>query len=159
MWSRWARWCIYTTQQYSLVKLTAYPSPKYGGLKTGRKLKNQTIFLFTTTDTSRYIPFSSQTLEHTCARCPILIGRGQAEWSPLDRIQKQVKIIYNLFQITGVGSGRRGGGGAMVCLCPPPLLTPYFYFPLQLYVYITLTNNYLAFFTYQLIILWTISIN
>ena len=51
-----------------------------------------------------------------------------------------------------------GGGGAMVCLCPP-LLTPHFYFPLELYVYITLTNNYLAFFIYQLIILWTISIN
>ena len=42
---------------------------------------------------------------------------------------------------------------------PPPLLTPHFYFPLELYVYITLTNNYLAFFIYQLIILWTISIN
>ena len=54
------------------------------------------------------------------------------------------------------------GGGAMVCLCPlppPPLLTTHFYFPLELYVYITLTNNYLAFFIYQLIILWTISIN
>ena len=60
-----------------------------------------------------------------------------------------------------------GGGGAMVCLCPPPpppphthtLLTPHFYFPFELYVYITLTNNYLAFFIYQLIILWTILIN
>ena len=53
-----------------------------------------------------------------------------------------------------------GGGGAMVCLCPPPpTLTPHFYFPLELYVYITLTNNYLTFFIYQLIILWTISIN
>ena len=49
-------------------------------------------------------------------------------------------------------------GGAMVCLCPP-LLTPHFYFSLELYVYITLTNNYLTFFIYQLIILWTISIN
>ena len=39
------------------------------------------------------------------------------------------------------------------------LLTPHFYFPLELYVYLTLTNNYLAFFTYQLIILWIISIN
>ena len=39
---------------------------------------------------------------------------------------------------------------------PPP---PHFYFPLELYVYITLTNNYLAFFIYQLIILWTILIN
>ena len=39
----------------------------------------------------------------------------------------------------------------MVCLCPPPppLLTPHFYFPLELYVYTTLTNNYLAFFIYQ----------
>ena len=51
-----------------------------------------------------------------------------------------------------------GGGGSMVCLCPP-LLTSHFYFPLELYVYITLTNNYLTFFIYQLIILWTISIN
>ena len=71
--------------------------------------------------------------------------------------------------ITGVGSGGQGGhvpphffdwgGGAMVCLCPPPppLLTPHFYFPLELYVYITLTNN-LAFLIYQLIILWTITI-
>ena len=45
----------------------------------------------------------------------------------------------------------------MVCLCPPRL-TPHFYFPLE-YVYITLTNNYLTFFIYQLIILWIISIN
>ena len=62
----------------------------------------------------------------------------------------------------GWGGGWGGGGvdkGAMVCLCPPPLLTPHFYFPLELYVYLTLTNNYLAFFIYQLIILWTISIN
>ena len=44
-------------------------------------------------------------------------------------------------------------------VCDPPLLTPHFYFPLELYVYITLTNNDLAFFIYQLIILWTISIN
>ena len=71
--------------------------------------------------------------------------------------------------ITGVGSGgARGacapptfliGGGNGMFVPPPPLLTPHFYFPLELYVYITLTNNYLAFFIYQLIILWTISIN
>ena len=68
---------------------------------------------------------------------------------------------------------KRGGGGkGGMCpppplfwlggqwyVCAPPLLTPHFYFPLELYVYITLTNNYLAFFIYQLIILWTISIN
>ena len=68
---------------------------------------------------------------------------------------------------------KRGGGGArghvpplfwLVCLCPhppppPTLLTLHFYFPLELYVYITLTNNYLTFSIYQLIILWTISIN
>ena len=44
---------------------------------------------------------------------------------------------------------------------PPPhtLLTPHFHFPLELYVYITLTNNYVGFFIYKLIILWTISIN
>ena len=74
----------------------------------------------------------------------------------------------------GGGEGARGhvpphffDWGAMVCLCPPPpphththtLLTPHFYFPLELYVYITLTNNYLAFFIYQLISLWTVSIN
>ena len=49
-----------------------------------------------------------------------------------------------------------------VCAPPPhthTLFTPHFYFPLELYVYITMTNNYLAFFIYQLIILWTISIN
>ena len=55
------------------------------------------------------------------------------------------------------------GGQWYVCTPPPPhthtLLTPHFHFPLELYVYITLTNNYLAFFIYQLIILWTISIN
>ena len=62
--------------------------------------------------------------------------------------------------VSGIGEGGGGGGGGGgVCLCPPPLLTPHFYFPLELYVYITLTNNYLAFFKYQLIILWTISIN
>ena len=31
----------------------------------------------------------------------------------------------------------------------PPLLTTHFYFPLELYVYITLTNNYLALFIYH----------
>ena len=72
---------------------------------------------------------------------------------------------------TSVGSGGRGqvghvpplfllGGGLWyVCAPPPSLLTPHYYFPLELYVYITLINNYLAFFIYQLIILWTISIN
>ena len=49
--------------------------------------------------------------------------------------------------------------GGQWYVCAPPLLTPHFYFPLELYVYITLTNNYLAFFIYQLITLWTISIN
>ena len=52
-----------------------------------------------------------------------------------------------------------GGGQWYLCAPPPPLLTPHFNFPLELYVSITLTNNYLAFFIYQLIILWTISIN
>ena len=77
---------------------------------------------------------------------------------------------------TGVASGAGGGGGNghvppppppfwlggqwYVCApTHPPLLTPHFYFPLELYVCITLTNNYLAFFIYQLIILWTISIH
>ena len=51
------------------------------------------------------------------------------------------------------------GGQWYVCAPPPPphtLLTPHFYFPLELYVYLTLTNNYLAFFIYQSIILWII---
>ena len=63
--------------------------------------------------------------------------------------------------IGGGGGGGAGREGAMVCLYPPPhtLLTPHFYIPLELYVYITLTHNYLAIFIYQLIILWTISIN
>ena len=76
---------------------------------------------------------------------------------------------------TGVGSGEGGGArghvppyffllGAIMFVPPPPphthtLLTLHFHFPLELYVYITLTNNYLVFFIYQLIILWTISIN
>ena len=42
--------------------------------------------------------------------------------------------------------------GGQWYVCAPPLLTPHFYFPLELYVYITLTNNYLAFFIYILII-------
>ena len=59
-----------------------------------------------------------------------------------------------------------GGNGMFVPPPPPPppphthtLLTPHFHFPLELYVSITMTNNYLAFFIYQFIILWTISIN
>ena len=74
----------------------------------------------------------------------------------------------------GGGGGGRGhvpptfliGGEWYVCAPPPPppththtLLAPHFYFPLELYVYIILTNNYLSFFIYQLFILWTISIN
>ena len=55
--------------------------------------------------------------------------------------------------------GGGGGGNGMFVPPPPTLLTPHFHFPLELYVYITLTNNYLGFFIYQLIILWTISIN
>ena len=58
---------------------------------------------------------------------------------------------------------RGGGGGNGMFVTPPPPphthLTPHFYFPLELYVCVTLTNNYLAFCIYQLIILWTISIN
>ena len=54
--------------------------------------------------------------------------------------------------------------GAMVCLClpPPPTHThvqPHIFIFHLNYVYISLTNNYLAFFIYQLVILWTISIN
>ena len=86
----------------------------------------------------------------------------------------QLQCIHLIFITnTGVGSGGRGGGkgacapptfliggegNGMFVTPPPTLLTPHFYFPLELYVYITLTNNYLAFFIYQLIILWTISI-
>ena len=70
--------------------------------------------------------------------------------------------------LRSTGAGSRGGGGEerdtfligeQWYVCAPPLLTTHFYFPLELYVYITLTNNYLAFFIYQSIILWTISIN
>ena len=64
------------------------------------------------------------------------------------------KCVY-----TYTGVGREGGGGHVP---PPPPSTfnpTFFYFPLELYVYITLTNNYFAFFIYQLMILWTISIN
>ena len=76
--------------------------------------------------------------------------------------------------ITGVGSGGVGGGGMWphffdrgewyMCAPPPPhththTFNPTFFFPLELYVYIALTNIYLAFFIYRLIILWAISIN
>ena len=78
---------------------------------------------------------------------------------------KSEGFIY--IYITGGGGGGGKGGmcpplfglGGQWYVCAPPLLIPHFYFPLELYVYITLTNNYLAFFIYQLIILWTISIN
>ena len=50
------------------------------------------------------------------------------------------------------------GLGGQWYVCAPPLLTPNLYFPLELYVYITLTNNNLAFFIYELIILSTITI-
>ena len=83
-----------------------------------------------------------------------------------------MKVIHWRRKCVCVGGGG-GGGGSGVHVPPhffiwgwvgngmfvPPLLTPHFYFPLELYVYITLTNNYLTFFIYQLIILWTISIN
>ena len=91
--------------------------------------------------------------------------------------EREREDIYRCSEhvITGVGSGGGGGGGggggamghvsptfliggggwAMVCLCPPPF-NPTFLFST---CYITLTNNYLAFFIYQLIILQTISIN
>ena len=69
-------------------------------------------------------------------------------------------------QITKISVTRANPGGVggwcngMFMPPPPPphtLLTPHFYFPLELYVYITLTNNNLAFFIYQLFILWTIT--
>ena len=41
--------------------------------------------------------------------------------------------------------------GGQWYVCAPPLLTLYFYFPLELYVSITLTNNNLAFLIYQYI--------
>ena len=57
-----------------------------------------------------------------------------------------------------------GGGGGWACapnffdwggnamFVPPPPPTTHTYFSLELYVYIRLTNNYLAFFIYQLIV-------
>ena len=88
------------------------------------------------------------------------------------KIQFNMRCVLHLDPYTGVGSGGGGGGGGQGGhvpptfligggngVCAPPLLTPHFYFPLELYVYITLTNNYLAFFIYQLIILWTITIH
>ena len=78
--------------------------------------------------------------------------------------------IYIYIYIYNHWRRKRGGQGGHVppplfwlggqwYVCAPPLLTPHLYFPLDLYVYLTLTNNYLAFFIYQLIILWIISIN
>ena len=83
-------------------------------------------------------------------------------FSIMNELLKILLILYN----TGVGSGGARGAcapplfwlGGQWYVCAPPLLTPHFYFPLELYVYITLTNNNLAFLIYQLIILWTITI-
>ena len=108
---------------------------------------------------------------------PLRVGSGR-EWSGLNMNAWAGNLVPAPLRVSshwrrkrvGVGGGDGGQGacappplfdwGAMVCLCPPPppLLTPHFNFLLELYVYITLTNNYLAFFIYQLIILWTISI-
>ena len=80
-----------------------------------------------------------------------------------------------MFSPYRICTGVRGGGGGGKGACAPPLLigngmfvppppppphtllTPHLYFPLELCLpYITLTDNYLAIFIYQLIILWTI---
>ena len=97
--------------------------------------------------------------------------------SNMSIMERQLRLYIATGVGSGVGGGGNGGhvhptfligGNGMICappLTPPPpphthtLLTPHYYFPLELYVCITLTNNYLAFFIYQLIILWTISIN
>ena len=104
-------------------------------------------------------------------------------WTPVESHHTIAKYLFIFFFFFVGGCcfiyhwrRKRGGGGEVghvpphffnwgqwyVCVPPPPphtLLTPHLYFPLELYVYITLTNNYLTFFIYQLIILWTISIN
>ena len=65
--------------------------------------------------------------------------------------------VTSFIYITGVGSGGARGACAPPhffdwrgkgMFVPPPLLTPHFYFSLELYVYITLTNNNSAFFIY-----------
>ena len=103
-------------------------------------------------------------------------GRGMCYPVYVESVVKHfLPSFHHFIYCTGVGNGGGGGqgghvppptlfwlGGGQWYVCappPPPLLTPHFYFPLELYVYITLTNNYLTFFIYQLIILWTISIN
>ena len=106
--------------------------------------------------------------KHTIAP-PIKKVGGGAHAPPASYASDIYIYIYiNWRRKRGRGGGQRGvcapprfwlGGGGQWYVCAPPLLTPHFYFPLELYVYITLTNNYLAFFIYQLIILWTISIN
>ena len=86
-----------------------------------------------------------------------------------------LKLMNGLIRLTKFKHWRRkrgggGGGGetcaphffdwgSMVCLCPTPHFYPHINIFHLNYVYITRTNNYLAFFIYQLIILWTISIN
>ena len=94
-------------------------------------------------------------------------GTGYSTWLRKKEMTEQL-IVYHWRRKRGGGGGGRGKGGmspptfltggGQWYVCAPPLLTPNFYFPLELYVYITLTNNNLAFFIYQLIILSTITI-
>ena len=111
----------------------------------------------------------------------MLYTANRREQCILDPLSPGVYNQFALFNFAVQGMHwrrKRGGGGGGVGVCvigghvPPTfiiggqwyacalsLLTPHFNFLLELHVYITLTNNYLAFFIYQLIILWTISIN
>ena len=114
------------------------------------------------------IDLSLNTLNIICrtVACPEKVRWGaQSNFQTCDH-QNTFNLILTRRKKRG-GGGQGGhvpplfywGGGGGNGMFVPPLLNPHFYFPLELYLYITLTNNYLAFFIYQLIILWTIAIN
>ena len=84
--------------------------------------------------------------KHTIAPPPIKSWGGSCPFPPPPASYASDTHTHT-YIYTGVGRGGGGGKGecaphffdwgAIVCLCPPSLLTPHFHFPLELYVYIT----------------------
>ena len=72
-------------------------------------------------------------------------GRGAQSNFPTRDHQNIFNLILTYIYINGVGSAGGGGGGGQWYICAPPpppththtLLTPYFYFPLELCLYNT----------------------